>query len=200
MIEVKNISHFYEKEQILHNITLSLDTGSFTILTGESGSGKTTLLSIISTLLKPSSGEVAFTDSKAKNIDKMRNKEIGFIFQFHYLIAHLTVMENITMMTDKSKEEIMLLLEKLGIAMFAKSYPSQISGGQRQRVALARALINDPKYIFADEPTGNLDSKNSQMIFQILRQIEATVLVVTHDTSLLLPHDKIITMKDGTLC
>jgi ABC-type lipoprotein export system ATPase subunit len=200
MLEIKDISHYYGKEQILHDISFTVAPQSFTVLTGESGSGKTTLLSIIATLLQPTEGEVIFHNLPRCSLDVMRNKYIGFIFQFHYLIAHLTVMENITMMTDKSKDDIMTLLTTLGIEKFAHSYPSALSGGQRQRVAVARALINEPKYIFADEPTGNLDSENSRMIFDILRQVDATVLVVTHDKSLLQPNDHIFTLKDGHLC
>lgn len=200
MIKVQNINHFYGKEKILSDINLTLEDGSFTILTGESGSGKTTLLSIISTLLTPTQGEVFFTtDIRNTSIDTFRNQRIGFIFQFHYLIAHLTVVENIKMVSKKSKKEILMLLKQLGIDALSNKYPSQISGGQRQRVAIARAMINEPQYIFADEPTGNLDSKNSAMIFKILREIDATVLVVTHDTSLIEPTDHLITMKDGKI-
>jgi len=200
MIKVQNINHFYGKEKILSDINLTLEDGSFTILTGESGSGKTTLLSIISTLLTPTQGEVFFTtDIRNTSIDAFRNERIGFIFQFHYLIAHLTVIENIKMVTKKPKKELLMLLKKLGIDTLSNKYPSQISGGQRQRVAIARAMINEPQYIFADEPTGNLDSKNSEMIFKILREIDATVLVVTHDKSLINPTDHIITMKDGKI-
>jgi len=200
MLEVKHISHSYGKEKILHDINFTVSPKHFTVLTGESGSGKTTLLSIIATLLKPTEGEVVFHDIPACSLDVMRKRYIGFIFQFHYLIAHLTVLENIKMVTDKSKEEIVTLLNKMGVGAYAKSYPSALSGGQRQRVAVARALINDPKYIFADEPTGNLDSKNSHIIFDLLRQVDATVLIVTHDTSLLTEDDTILTLKDGHLC
>jgi len=200
MLEIKDISHSYGKEKILHNISLTVLPRSFTILTGESGSGKTTLLSIIATLLKPTEGEVIFHDLPATSLDIMRNKYIGFIFQFHYLIGHLTVMENIKIMTDKSKDDIVKLLATLGIDKFAQSYPSALSGGQKQRVAVARALINTPKYIFADEPTGNLDSENSRMIFDILRQVNATVIVVTHDNTLLQKSDSIYRLKDGHLC
>jgi len=200
MIEVHNVSHYYGKDKILHNINLVLKEGSFTILTGESGSGKTTLLSIISTLLQQSEGEVIFHNIPKCSIDTMRNQHIGFIFQFHYLIAHLTVMENIKMVTKKSKKEILEVLKRLGIDTLANKYPSNISGGQRQRAAVARAIINEPKYIFADEPTGNLDSKNSKMIFDILREIDATILVVTHDKSHIKEGDNLLVMKDGRLC
>jgi putative ABC transport system ATP-binding protein len=199
MIEVNNLSHYYGKEKILDNINLELMEGSFTILTGESGSGKTTLLSIMSTLLQQSHGEVVFHNIPKCSIDTMRNKHIGFIFQFHYLIAHLTVIQNIKMVTKKSKKDILVILKRLGIDELANKYPSNLSGGQRQRAAVARAIINDPKYIFADEPTGNLDSENSKMIFDILREIEATILVVTHDQTHIQEKDNLLIMKDGVL-
>lgn len=201
MLRVEDLSHFYGRDMILDNINFELEDKSFTILTGESGSGKTTLLSIISTLLKPTKGRVIFTDIYQKNsLDTIRNRYIGFIFQFHYLISHLTVLENIKIVTKKSKSDILNILDYLGIKSLADKYPSNISGGQRQRVAVARAIINRPKYIFADEPTGNLDSKNSKLIFDILREIDATTLVVTHDKSLIRDSDNILIMRDGILC
>ncbi len=200
MIEVRNLSHYYGEEKVLDNINLTLEDGSFTILTGESGSGKTTLLSIMSSLLQQGSGEIYYSDVSTSSLDQFRNQYIGFIFQFHYLIAHLTIMENIKMVTKKSKEEILMVLEYLGIAELAHKYPSMLSGGQRQRASIARAIINEPKYLFADEPTGNLDSKNSKMIFELLRNIDATVLVVTHDKTLIEEGDRVLEMKDGRLC
>jgi len=203
MIRAKNITHYYGAEKILSDISLEVEDGSFTILTGESGSGKTTLLSILSSLLKPSSGELSFDDvsiAKVANIDTFRNQEIGFVFQFHYLISHLSVFENIKMVTKKSKDDILNILEKVGIKELAFKSPNELSGGQKQRVAIARALINEPKYIFADEPTGNLDSINSKNIFEILRALDATVLVVTHDKSLIESTDNVLIMKDGEIC
>jgi lipoprotein-releasing system ATP-binding protein len=203
MLEVFNISHEYDHETILHDISFKVKDRSFTVITGESGSGKSTLLSIVSTLLQPSKGEIYFDGKERKHISDInlfRNQKVGFIFQFHYLIAHLNVYENISMVTKKSKTEIQTLLEKLDIAHLSKKYPDQISGGQRQRVAIARAMINDPEYIFADEPTGNLDSKNSKIVFELLRNVDATVIVATHDLSQIQPGDRVIKLKDGTLC
>jgi putative ABC transport system ATP-binding protein len=125
---------------------------------------------------------------------------VGFIFQFHYLIAHLSVYENIALVTKRPRVEVEELLAKLDIAKLIHKYPDQISGGQRQRVAIARAMINRPKYIFADEPTGNLDSKNSKTVFDLLRNLDATVIVATHDLSQILPSDQLISLKDGQLC
>jgi len=203
MLRLENISHEYDKEMILHNISLEIEEGSFNIITGESGSGKSTLLSIVSTLLKTSEGKLYFDNiesGKIPNINHFRNREIGFVFQFHYLISHLTVYENIAMVSKKNKKEIENLLEKLAILPLANKYPDQISGGQRQRAAIARAMINEPKYIFADEPTGNLDSKNSEVVFDLLREMDATVIVATHDHSRILPNDRVIQLKDGHLC
>jgi len=203
MLEVKHISHNYDHDKILNDISFSIQPGTFTIITGESGSGKSTLLSILSTLLVPTKGELIYDDTASteiKNINHFRNQKVGFIFQFHYLISHLSVYENIAMVTKKSKPEIENLLSRLDIAQLSTKYPDQISGGQRQRVAIARAIINDPKYIFADEPTGNLDSKNSEIVFKLLRELDATVIVATHDFSQILPSDKIISLKDGHLC
>jgi len=203
MLRLENISHNYDDESILHNISLKLEKNSFNVIVGESGSGKSTLLSIISTLLKPTKGKLYFDKverADISNINHFRNKKVGFVFQFHYLIGHLSVYENIAMVTKKSKAEIMAMLEKLNIQELAKKYPDQISGGQRQRAAIARAMINEPEYIFADEPTGNLDSKNSQIVFNLLHELNATVVVATHDLSYILANDRIIKLKDGYLC
>ena len=203
MLRLENISHNYDDESILHNISLKLEKNSFNVIVGESGSGKSTLLSIISTLLKPTKGKLYFDEverADISNINHFRNKKVGFVFQFHYLIGHLSVYENIAMVTKKSKAEIMAMLEKLNIQELAKKYPDQISGGQRQRAAIARAMINEPEYIFADEPTGNLDSKNSQIVFNLLHELNATVVVATHDLSYILENDRVIKLKDGYLC
>jgi len=203
MIEIKNICHKYGDETVLHGIDLTIEKGSFTILAGESGSGKSTLLSIVSTLLKPTEGSVLF-EGKAvahmPNLDSFRNMQIGFVFQFHYLISYLTVYENVAMVTRRSSDEIDALLERLGIAALKNKYPDEISGGQRQRAAIARAMINEPAYIFADEPTGNLDSVNTASVFSLLRQTDATVIVATHDLSQVRESDRIITLKDGKVC
>jgi len=203
MLEAYNISHDYEGERVLNDITISIATKSFNIITGESGSGKSTLLSILSTLLKPTQGKLLFDgldSNKIANINHFRNQKVGFIFQFHYLISHLSVYDNIAMVTKKSKSKIEKLLRKLDIIELINKYPDQISGGQRQRVAIARAMINDPIYIFADEPTGNLDSKNSKIVFELLRELDATVIVATHDLSKITVSDRIISLKDGWLC
>ena len=198
MIKVTNLTHYYNKDLALENINLEIKSGEFIAIIGESGSGKSTLLSILSTLLKPTSGDIVYENinyKDIKNIDDFRKNNIGFIFQFHYLINYLSVKENINLANEKaSKEEIFDLLKLLGIENLIDKYPNEISGGQRQRVAIARALINNPKIIFADEPTGNLDSKNSLNVFELfktLANIGTTIIVETHDKSLALLAHKI---------
>jgi lipoprotein-releasing system ATP-binding protein len=206
MIKASNLTHYYNNDKALEDISLNIKKGEFVSLIGESGSGKSTLLSILSTLLKPTNGEISFDNldfKSIKNIDSFRRENIGFIFQFHYLINYLTVKENIALANEKaSKNEISSLLELLGIKELINKYPNEISGGQRQRVAIARALINNPKIIFADEPTGNLDSKNSLNVFEILKNFSSkgtTIVVATHDKNLAAMADIIYEVKDGKL-
>lgn len=206
MIKVKNLMHYYNNDKALENINLEINKGEFVCLVGESGSGKSTLLSIISTLLKPTKGELFFENLNYKNIkdiDDFRKTNIGFIFQFHYLINYLTVKENIKIANEKATEnEINNLLKILRIENLSNKYPNEISGGQRQRVAIARALINKPKVIIADEPTGNLDSKNSLNVFEIFKKLsqeQVTVIVATHDKNLAQIANKIYEVKDGKI-
>jgi len=206
MINVKNLTHYYGKDKALDNINLQIQKGEFISLIGESGSGKSTLLSVLSTLLKPTNGEIVYENinyKDIKNIDRFRRENIGFIFQFHYLINYLTVKENISLANEKaSKKQIEELLDLLKIKELINKYPNEISGGQRQRVAIARALINNPKIIFADEPTGNLDSVNSLNVFELLKTFSnkgTTIVVATHDKNLAAIADIIYEVKDGKL-
>ena len=206
MIKVRNLTHYYNKDLTLKNINLEIKKGQFIAIIGESGSGKSTLLSILSTLLKPTSGEIIYENinyKDIKNIDDFRRKSIGFIFQFHYLINYLSVKENINLANEKAtKEEIFDLLKLLNIENLINKYPDEISGGQRQRVAIARALINNPKIIFADEPTGNLDSKNSLNVFELFKTFAnkgTTIIVATHDKNLALKADITYEVKDGKI-
>ncbi len=206
MITLKNVCKKYDRDFALKNVNLNIKKGSFVAITGESGSGKTTLLSILSTLLKPNSGEIVFEDTEykeIKNIDKFRQENIGFVFQFHYLINYLTLKENILLANEKaSDKEIDELLTILEIQKLKNYYPNEISGGQRQRVAIARALINHPKVIFADEPTGNLDSKNSLNVFNLFKTLAksgVTIIVATHDKELAKLADITLEVKDGQL-
>ena len=206
MMKITNLTHYYNKDKALENINLEIKSGEFIAIIGESGSGKSTLLSILSTLLKPTSGDIVYEGinyKDIKNIDVFRKNNIGFIFQFHYLINYLSVKENINLANEKaSKEEIFDLLKLLGIENLIDKYPNEISGGQRQRVAIARALINNPKIIFADEPTGNLDSKNSLNVFELFKTFAnkgTTIIVATHDKSLAALANKIYEVKDGKI-
>ena len=206
MMKITNLTHYYNKDLALENINLEIKSGEFIAIIGESGSGKSTLLSVLSTLLKPSSGDIVYENMNykdIKNIDDFRKNNIGFIFQFHYLINYLSVKENINLANEKaSKEEIFNLLKLLGIQNLIDKYPNEISGGQRQRVAIARALINNPKIIFADEPTGNLDSKNSLNVFELFKTFAnkgTTIIVATHDKSLAELANKIYEVKDGKI-
>jgi len=204
ILKTKNINHFYGKDQALNNINIEIKKGEFIAITGESGSGKTTLLSILSTLLKPTNGEVYFDNENfidIKNLDDFRQKNIGFIFQFHYLINYLNIFENITIsQKENSNIKVNELLKSLDISNLRNRYPDEISGGQKQRVAVARALINEPKVVFADEPTGNLDSKNSKNVFEIFKKLSqngTTIIVATHDKELAQMASRIIEVKDG---
>ena len=206
MIKVRNLTHYYNKDLALENINLEIKKGQFIAIIGESGSGKSTLLSILSTLLKPTSGEIIYENinyKDIKNIDDFRRESIGFIFQFHYLINYLSVKENINLANEKAtKEEIFDLLKLLNIENLINKYPDEISGGQRQRVAIARALINNPKIIFADEPTGNLDSKNSLNVFELFKTFAnkgTTIIVAMHDKNLALKADITYEVKDGKI-
>ena len=206
MIKASHVSHFYGKEQVLYEINLEINRGDFVFLSGDSGSGKSTLLSCLSTLLKPSSGEVYLENTKVteiKNIDLFRQSKIGFVFQFHYLVNYLSVYENIALAALKEKEQnINALLDDLGILDLASRYPNEISGGQRQRVAVARALINEPAIIFADEPTGSLDSSNSTLVYELLHkamQKGTTVVVASHDEHVVKYATKTIKMRDGKI-
>ncbi|MDN5054927.1 ABC transporter ATP-binding protein [Aliarcobacter butzleri] len=206
MIKALNLTHYYNKDLALENVNLQINKGEFICLVGESGSGKSTLLSLLSTLLKQTSGQLFFEGKNYKDIediDSFRRTNIGFIFQFHYLINYLTVKENIKLAKEKAThEEIYNLLKILKIENLIDKYPNEISGGQKQRVAIARALINRPKVIIADEPTGNLDSKNSLNVFEIFKKLSesgTTIIVATHDKDLAKFANKIYEVKDGKI-
>ena len=204
MIKARNIEHYFGKDRVLKNINLHIEKDSFTIITGESGSGKTTLLSILSTLLTPTKGEARIKGvliKDIKNIDKFRRDNIGFVFQFHYLIPHLKIFENIVInANNKNPKRAFEIAKRLGIENLMDRYPHEISGGERQRAAIVRALINSPKILFADEPTGNLDSKSAENVFSLLRELDITVIAVTHNRSLISSSDRVIQMKDGRIC
>lgn len=201
-LKAKNIEHFYGNEKILHGIDLQIEPSKITAIIGESGSGKTTLLAILSSLLKPTSGEVFYDDipkSSIKDIDKFRKKNIGFVFQFHYLIEYLTLRENIALGAF-DEQNIEAIMNALGIGELKERYSNEISGGQRQRAAIARALVNQPTFVFADEPTGNLDTKNAIGVFELFKSFsDTTFIIATHDKKIIDYADIVIEMEDGVV-
>lgn len=219
ILEAKQINKYFRKPvefQVLKDISFDIRKGEFVSIMGKSGCGKSTLLYILSTMDTDYSGELYFngqliTGLPANDLARLRNEKIGFVFQFHYLLAEFSVLENVMLpakkLGKKSKEEIehdaMEKLKLLGIDDQATKMASKISGGQKQRVAIARALINDPSIIMGDEPTGNLDSKNSEIVFSIFKELSAeqefSLLVVTHDDDFAHRTDRIIEMGDGKI-
>ena len=207
ILQATNIIHSYGNEEVLHGISLEVARGEFVALTGESGSGKSTLLSILSSLLRPTSGSVIIDGEELqhiRDIDALRRERIGFVFQFHYLLDYLSLFENITLAAKKENHPHALeLMERLGIIELKERRPNEISGGQRQRAAIARALVNKPKILFADEPTGNLDSKNSKAVYELLyaltKERNTAVVVATHDQKLAAKADTHYRMEDGYL-
>jgi len=201
-IEALGVEHFYGHEKVLNGVDITIEPGSFTAIIGESGSGKTTLLSILSTLLQPSAGNVLYDGkilSELGNIDRFRRHNIGFVFQFHYLISYLTLRENIALgAIEESRVES--LLQSLGISKLSSRYSDEVSGGERQRAAIARALVNAPSVVFADEPTGNLDTKNALGVYELFKRFasEGTGFVVaSHDKKIADYANIIIEMEDG---
>ncbi|MDD2838312.1 MAG: ATP-binding cassette domain-containing protein [Sulfuricurvum sp.] len=203
-IEAHALEHFYGQEHVLRGVDISLKPGSFTAIVGESGSGKTTLLSILSTLLHPTKGSVAYDGkalSQVGNIDHFRRRHIGFVFQFHYLISYLSLRENVALAAlGENEANVDLLLAELGIERLAKRYSDEVSGGERQRAAIARALVNRPSIVFADEPTGNLDTKNALGVYELFRRFSDEGIgfaVASHDKKIADFADTIIEMEDG---
>lgn len=217
MLEVRNLYKSYGKGETkieaLKNINLTINKGEFITIVGPSGSGKSTLLHIIGALDEPTEGKVLLNgqniyDFKEKDLAVLRRRKIGFIFQSYNLIPVLTVEENIVtpLLLDGKKidkEYIMELMSILGIENRKNHIPSQLSGGQQQRVAIGRALANKPSIILADEPTGNLDSKNSREIIELLRysakKYNQTLIVITHDLNLATISDRVISIEDGVI-
>ena len=211
MISIKNLTKIYDdKTKALDNINLDLDN-NFISIVGQSGSGKSTLLNIIGGIDTPTEGEVIVEDLNISNLSSdeladYRNKYIGFIFQSFYLDNSYTVLENVITpliigRVDRKKriEMAEVALEKLGILDLKDKSSSDISGGEAQRVAIARAIVNNPKIILADEPTGNLDSKNGEIVMDLLKEIskDRMVIMVTHNNEYTKYSDKVITISDG---
>ena len=216
MILVKNISKTYNNKKVIDKINLVINKGEIVSIIGPSGAGKTTLLNLISTLDSPDKNndsiikinDIDVLNLNDKNLSKFRNTQIGFIFQFHELLPEFTALENVIIpaIIKGEKKSISInkaknLLETLGLSNIINQFPSQLSGGEQQRVAVARALINDPKIIFADEPSGNLDSKSSDLLhklfFDLREKLNITFTIVTHNKELSNMTDRKLNLVDG---
>ncbi|MDH8701400.1 lipoprotein-releasing system ATP-binding protein [Dysgonomonadaceae bacterium PH5-43] len=215
IISCKNIRKSFGALEVLKGIDVSVSQGEVVSIVGASGAGKTTLLQILGTLDKPDSGEVFYGDVNVSQLkDKeqaaFRNKNIGFVFQFHQLLPEFTALENVmipALIANKkqreAEKEARDILDFLGLSDRTTHKPSELSGGEKQRVAVARALINKPKVIFADEPSGSLDTQNKeelhQLFFNLREQFNQTFVIVTHDEELARLTDRTIYMKDGRI-
>jgi lipoprotein-releasing system ATP-binding protein len=212
------IKYFHEPQtfQVIKNISFNVKKGEFLAVMGKSGSGKSTLLYLLSTMDTEYTGDLEINGTNLSDKDQnylaaFRNANIGFVFQFHYLLPEFTALDNVMLPAlkqgKKSKEEVrakaMELLNMFELKNWAANKASKLSGGQQQRVAVARALINDPAIIMGDEPTGNLDSKNSKIVFNIFRQLAKergqTIIAVTHDDEFAANCDRILELEDGKI-
>lgn len=219
ILEAKHIyKQFYDpvKMDVLKDINFQVQSGEFVSVIGKSGCGKSTLLYILSTMDTDYQGELLIDGKKMnglkeKELAAVRNEKIGFVFQFHYLLNEFSVMENILLPARKLarhpvealKERAHLLLKTLDITKLADKNPRQLSGGEKQRVAIARAMINEPRILMGDEPTGNLDKKNSEIVFhtfqQLAQEFQQSLLIVTHDPEFAERTNRIIEMEDGRI-
>jgi len=215
MLKATGLKKKYGQLDVLKGIDLEIAQGEIVSIVGSSGAGKTTLLQLLGTLDRPDQGEVSlgginpFTLSSAE-LARFRNQQIGFVFQFHQLLPEFTALENVIMpaliggkTTAESKKRGLELLDRLGLSNRSEHQPSALSGGEQQRVAVARALMNAPKVIFADEPSGNLDSKNAtelhQLFFDLRKDFGQTFVIVTHNNQLAEMADRTLVMSDGYL-
>lgn len=215
MIEANHITKSFGSLQVLKDISLKIDQGEVVSIVGKSGAGKTTLLQILGTLDKPDSGEVIINGTavqklKEKELSAFRNKNIGFVFQFHQLLPEFTALENVMIpaligntSSSEARKKAMFLLNFLNLKDRIDHKPAALSGGEKQRVAVARALVNNPAVVFADEPSGSLDSAHKkelhQLFFDLRREFNQTFVIVTHDESLSEMSDRVIHMQDGLI-
>ena len=216
LLSAKNISKTFQGKKVLDNININVKKAEIVAISGASGAGKTTLLNILSTLDRPdvNNSSSLFIDNhevfnlKENELANLRNQKIGFVFQFHELIPELNVLENVCLpgwikKDVDVKKKAKKLLKYLGLQEFANKKPLTLSGGEKQRVAIARSLINNPKIIFADEPTGNLDSKNSKILFDLFFKLrddyDCSVVIVTHDENSANICDRKLLIVDGKI-
>jgi lipoprotein-releasing system ATP-binding protein len=215
MLTGKNIYKRFGNLEVLRGVNIEVGKGEVISIVGPSGSGKSTLLHILGTLDKADIGEVAMNGTVISSLDgkrlaAFRNKHIGFVFQFHHLLPEFSALENVCIpgwLAGRKKKDVEVkakeVLDVLGLKERLENKPNQMSGGEQQRVAVARALINDPDIVFADEPTGNLDSANAeelhQLFFDLRKKLNQTFLIVTHNEELAKLSDRILYMKDGKI-
>lgn len=215
MLTATNIYKKYGTVEVLQGVDVTINKGEVVSIVGPSGSGKSTFLHILGTLDKPDRGDVFLhsqniTRLHGNALSSFRNKYIGFVFQFHHLLPEFSALENVCIpgwLTNKNKTDVksraIELLRILGLSHRMDNKPAQLSGGEQQRVAVARALINNPEIVFADEPTGNLDTANAkelhQLFFDLRKQFQQTFLIVTHNEDLAQLSDRVLHMKDGKI-
>ncbi|WP_133543914.1 lipoprotein-releasing ABC transporter ATP-binding protein LolD [Mesocricetibacter intestinalis] len=219
LLNCRNLTKFYQegeqRTQVLKNVSFSVNSGEMVAIVGSSGSGKSTLLHSLGGLDQPSSGEVLLQGQSLQHIGadalaKLRNKYLGFVYQFHHLMADFSALENVMMPMligrcnrTEAKDRAEKMLQAVGLAHRISHKPSALSGGERQRVAIARALVNRPALVLADEPTGNLDHKTTESIFELIQQLnreqQIAFLLVTHDQALAHKLGRCLVMRDGVL-
>lgn len=217
ILEAQNVSRTYRiggrEIRVLDDVSLSVAAGEFLVIQGASGSGKSTLLSLLSGLDKPGSGRIRIdgrdiTDLAEDDLAPVRNATIGFVFQAYHLVPALTAIENVMFPAElrgdpAAAEKALALVKRVGLEDRRDSFPHQLSGGEKQRIAICRALINAPAVIFADEPTGNLDSASGQAILELLREFQrerhATLVLVTHNPEIAATADRVVKLVDGRL-
>lgn len=219
LIKIRDLTKSYgirKKVTVLDDINLDIKENSFNWIVGSSGSGKTTLLNLIAGIDKASKGDVYFLNKNITLLNendkaRFRSKSLGFVFQFHYLLPEFSALENVLMplriqkikITRKVKNEAIDLLKSIGLGHVYNQFPSELSGGEAQRTAIARAIITKPKLVIADEPTGNLDSKNAKGIYRLIRKLHhdlnITFIIVTHDEFTLEQGDRLIKLHDGNI-
>ncbi len=215
MIEAKNINKHFGQLHVLRNVSLNIGQQEIVSVIGRSGAGKTTLLQILGTLDSPDDGTVEYDGKNVmqlgeRDLARFRNRNIGFVFQFHQLLPEFTAIENVMIPAliggdkqSESRRRAMELLDYMGLANRFDHKPAQLSGGERQRVAVARALVNHPAVVFADEPSGSLDSENKselhRLFFRLRDELKQTFVIVTHDETLANGADRIIRMSDGKI-
>ena len=219
IIVCQNLSKIYQEGRlattVLQGVNLTVEKGELLAIVGTSGSGKSTLLHLLGALDAPSTGEVIFNDNNihklsSKQQAKWRNQELGFVYQFHHLLSEFTALENVAMPlliagepVKHAQQKATALLERVGLSERIQHRPAELSGGERQRVAIARALINKPSLVLADEPTGNLDAKSAESVYQLLRELNSefgtAFIVVTHDQQLANKLHRQLYMANGIL-